>query len=601
VVRAGREAVQANGRGPGALVAVAAALGRLQPERPRVVAMTDPRERATRAEAGSPEILAAYPELSDVQLARLRAYGNPDELEVGEAAFAAGDPTYDLIVIEEGAIEVVRAAAVNAPEASVITFGPGAFVGELGLLTGQITYLTARVVERARVHRISPPQLRHLMAQDPELSDLLLRAFLARRRRLSAGPAARVLQIIGSELDSEAMALRTYAGRRALPHVWLDVDSLEGGSLMRAASLRAGDLPAVIAPDRTLLRATPGSLAQYLGLAYRQTNDRPADLTVIGAGPAGLAAAVYGASEGLRTVLLDAVAPGGQAAASARIENYLGFPTGVSGAELAQMAVVQAMKFGAQISTPCEVAALDTGSERLAAVLLDGTRVSSKAVIIATGARYRTLPLDGWKRFESAGIHYAATELEASGCAGQPVTVIGGANSAGQAALFLASSDRLVTLAIRGPDIAAGMSRYLIDRILADPRIEVRAATEITRLDGEHGLEHITLTHRPTGEDETRACRGLFCFIGAEPATGWLTGVALDRNGFVRTDVQLTPDDLDGTWAALGRSPLPFETSVPAVFAAGDVRLGSMKRVAAAVGEGASAVRSVHRAIGVLS
>jgi thioredoxin reductase (NADPH) len=439
------------------------------------------------------------------------------------------------------------------------------------------------------------------MAEDPELSDLLLRAFLARRRSLSAGPAARVLQILGSELDSEALALRTYAGRRVLPHVWLDADSLEGGCLMRAASLGARDLPAVIAPDRTLLRATPGSLAEYLGLAYRQASDKPADLTVIGAGPAGLAAAVYGASEGLRTVLLDAVGPGGQAAASARIENYLGFPTGLSGAQLAENAVAQAMKFGVQISAPCEIAALDTESERLAAVLVDGTHVSSKAVIVATGARYRTLLLEGWEKFEAAGIYYAATELEARGRAGQPVTVIGGANSAGQAALFLASSDRLVTLAIRGHDIAAKMSQYLVDRIGADPRIEVRAATEITRLEGGHGLERITLTYRPTGTEETRVCHGLFCFIGAEPATDWLTRVAVDRNGFVRTDVQLTPNDLDGTWAALGRSPLPFETSVPAVFAAGDVRRGSMKRVAAAVGEGASAVSSVHRAIGVLS
>ena len=254
-----------------------------------------------RTDDGSPEALDAYPELSDGQLARLCARGSRDELEVGEAAFAAGDPTYDLIVVEEGAIEVVRAATLGAPEASVVTFGPGAFVGELGLLTGQRSYLTARVVERARVHRISPPQLRRLMAEDPELSDLLLRAFLARRRRLSAGPAARVLQIIGSELDSEALALRTYAARRSLPHVWLDVDSLEGGCLMRAATVSTQNLPAVIAPERTLLRATPGSLAQYLGLSYRHASDKPADLTVIGAGPAGLAAAVYGASEGLRT------------------------------------------------------------------------------------------------------------------------------------------------------------------------------------------------------------------------------------------------------------------------------------------------------------
>jgi thioredoxin reductase (NADPH) len=479
--------------------------------------MTHGPKKPAPAGAGSSEALGANPELSEGQLARLRAYGSRDELEVGETAFAAGDPAYDLIVIERGVIEVLRPATLNAPEVRVVTFGPGAFVGEMGLLTGQTTYLTARVVERASVHRISPPQLRRLMAEDAELSDLLLRAFLARRRRLSAGPAARVLQIIGSELDSEALALRTYAGRRVLPHVWLDVDSLEGGSLMRAASLTAKDLPAVITPDRTLLRATPGSLAEHLGLTYHQASDKPADLTVIGAGPAGLAAAVYGASEGLRTILLDAVGPGGQAASSARIENYLGFPTGVSGAELTVNAVAQAMKFGAQISTPCQIAALDTESELLAAVLVDGTRISSKAVIVATGARYRTLALEGWEKFEAAGINYAATELEARGCAGQPVTVIGGANSAGQAALFLASADRLVTLAVRGPDLAAKMSRYLVDRILADPRIEVRAATEITRLEGEHALERITLTHGPTRDEETRACRGLFCSSGQSP------------------------------------------------------------------------------------
>ena len=259
------------------------------------------------------------------------------------------------------------------------------------------------------------------------------------------------------------------------------------------------------------------------------------------------------------------------------------------------------MKFGAQISAPCEVAALDIDGEQLAATLTDETRVSAKAVVIATGARYRKLALAGWEGFEGAGIYYAATELEARRCAAEPVTVVGGANSAGQAALFLAASGAVVTLAVRGPDLAAKMSQYLVDRILADPRIDVRTATEVTGLEGDRALERITLTDRPTGDEEARACRGLFCFIGAEPATGWLARTALDQGGFIRTDAQLTPDDLDGTWAALGRSPLPFETSVPAVFAAGDVRSGSLKRVAAAVGEGAGAVSSVHRAIGVLS
>jgi thioredoxin reductase (NADPH) len=310
-----------------------------------------------------------------------------------------------------------------------------------------------------------------------------------------------------------------------------------------------------------------------------------------------LAAAVYASSEGLTTVVLDALGPGGQAAATTRIENYLGFPSGVSGAELAERAETQALKFGAQLSSPCEIVSLDV-DEHLHAVLADGTAIASRALIIASGAHYRSLRLERWDEFVGAGIFYAATELEARPCANGPVTVVGGGNGAGQAALFLASCGCDVTVAIRRPEIESGMSRYLVDRLLANPKITVRGGTEVTRLDGGHVLESISLAG-PDGELHEQACGGLFCFIGAEPATGWLSGVALDEHGFVRTDVQLTADDLGETWSALGRAPLPFETSLPGVFAAGDVRHGSMKRVAAAVGEGASAVRSVHAAIGV--
>ena len=310
-----------------------------------------------------------------------------------------------------------------------------------------------------------------------------------------------------------------------------------------------------------------------------------------------MAAAVYASSEGLTTTVLDAVAPGGQAATTTRIENYLGFPSGISGAELAERAETQALKFGARLSTPCEIVAVDI-DEHLHAVLADGTAIPTRALIIASGARYRSLPLERWDEFAGAGIFYAATELEARSCADGPVTVVGGGNGAGQAALFLASCGCDVTVAIRRPEIESGMSRYLVDRLLANPNITVRGGTEVTRLDGEHVLESISLAD-PAGELHDQACHGLFCFIGAEPSTGWLTGVALDEHGFVRTDVQLKTDELGDTWAALGRAPLPFETSVPGVFAVGDVRRGSMKRVAAAVGEGASAVRSVHTAIGV--
>jgi thioredoxin reductase (NADPH) len=539
------------------------------------------------------------PDLSEAQLARLRAYGTREEVAAGELVIRAGDPTYDLIVVERGTVDVVRPATRATPEATVIRLGAGGFIGELDLVTGMRPWLSARVVEAGSIHRIPPPRFRRMMAEDDDLSAIILRALIARRERLRFGATAQSLEIVGSATDPVASALRSYAMRRALPHVWVDAGSAEGRALLDATGLRDEDLPAVFAGESTLLRATPGELAEHLGFAYRPMGEGVADLVIVGAGPAGLAAAVYGASEGLRTVVLDAVAPGGQAAASARIENYLGFPTGLGGAELSQRAVVQAMKFGAQLSAPCGVAALETGEDGLAAVLADGTRIAARAVIIATGARYRSLPLPRWDELVGAGISYAATEMEVRGAVGRPVAVIGGANSAGQAALALAPVAGSVALVIRGADIAAGMSSYLVERILSDPRIEVRTSTEVTGLEGGAALEGIVLTDRATGAAETRPCEGLFCFIGARPATAWLREIALDEDGFILTDLRLTPDDLGEAWRALGRAPLPFETSVPGVFAAGDVRHGSMKRVAAAVGEGASAVRSVHMALAV--
>jgi thioredoxin reductase (NADPH) len=539
---------------------------------------------------------AAFPRLTEAQFARLTSFGAPETVEAGEVLYGPGDPTYDLIVMEDATVEIVQPATRDAPEESLVRFGPGAFLGELNLLTGQAVYLIARVVENGRVHRIAPASFRRLMAEDPELSDILLEAFQARREILTHNGASRGLEIIGSAMDPVSLALRTYAARRRLPHLWFDADSVAGHSLLKAASLTSADLPAVLLPDRALKRATPGELAETLGLTFRGDSGGSVDLAVVGAGPAGLAAAVYAASEGLNTVLLDGVGPGGQAAASSRIENYLGFPSGISGAELAERAETQSLKFGARLSTPCEVVAINC-DEHLNAVLDDGTEIPTRALMIATGARYRSLPLERWDELVGAGIFYAATELEARTCAGDPVTVIGGGNGAGQAALFLASCGCDVTVAIRRPEIESGMSQYLVDRLLASPKVTVLGGTEVTRLEGGHVLESISLAG-PAGETE-QACRGLFCFIGAEPATGWLSGVALDEDGFVRTDVQLAADELGEIWSVLGRGPLPFETSVPGVFAVGDVRHGSMKRVAAAVGEGASAVRSVHTAIGV--
>ena len=551
-----------------------------------MVSMSDPDPRS--------DSTAIAPALTDQQFARLLSYGTSEPVAVGDIVFAAGD----LVVIEAGVVDVVREATKDAPEAVVARHGAGRFLGELNMLTGQTVYLTARVVEAGRIVRIPPDRFRRIMAQEPDLSTLLLRAFEARRLLLRE-TASRSVEIVGIESSAQSLALRSYAARQGLPHLWFDAESVAGVALMRLAEVSTLDLPVALVPGRTITRATPGVLAQTLGLSFREQPGEHVDLTVIGGGPAGLAAAVYGASEGLTTILVDAVAPGGQAAASSRIENYLGFPDGLSGSDLTARAAIQALKFGARLFSPCEVATLRTGDASLRVELVDGTAFNTRAVVIATGARYRALPLPRWSDFEGAGIYYAATALETRGLENRPVAVVGGANSAGQAALFLASRGCAVRLVIRAADIGRGMSQYLVERIVADPRISVHTSSEVTALDGRTSLASIGLTDRSTGEAVTAECVALFCFIGATPATDWLEGVAVDDDGFVLTDTQLAPDDLGADWAALGRAPLPFETSIPAVFAAGDVRHGSMKRVAAAVGEGASAVASVHAAIGV--
>jgi thioredoxin reductase (NADPH) len=541
---------------------------------------------------------SAVPQLSGPQFDRMAAYGAAQPVQVGDVVFGPGDVDYDLVLVESGWIEIVSPATGDEPESVVARYGPGGFLGELNFLTGQTAYLMARVTEAGRIHRISRAQFRRLMAGEPDLSDILLRTFLARRDLLRDGPAARAIAILGSELSADSLALRTFAARQRLAHVWVDADSAAGRALAESTQITAADLPAVITGHQVLRRATTGQMAQALGLAYRHTGTKPMDLTVIGSGPAGLGAAVYGASEGLNTVVLDAVGVGGQAAGSSRIENYLGFPSGLSGQELTQRAALQAMKFGAQLSSPCRVVDLDTNGAHLTVMLSDGTTIESRAVLIATGVHYNTLPLERWIEFEGAGIYYAATELEARVCRTQPVTVVGGANSAGQAALFLASRGCQVTLAVRGSHVAATMSAYLVARLRAHQRVQIRVDTEVTGLSGGSSLQRITLTDNSTGEVSEHPCAGLFCFIGARPETQWLPDLALDRAGFIRTDAQLDPEELGATWAALGRPPLPYETSMPTVFAAGDVRLTSLKRVASAVGEGASAVRSIHTALG---
>lgn len=533
----------------------------------------------------------AFPALDDAELAALSALGTRRSVAAGEHLYQAGDVGYDFFVVLSGLIEAY--IVQDGVERVIVRHGPGRFLGELNLLTGLRVFVSTRVVEAGDVIAIDRSTFRRLIATSPALGNKILAAFLARRALLIADGASS-LRVIGSRFSPASMRLREFLSRLRVPHQWLDVEThgdIEGA--LQGAEVDVEELPIVIAPGTVLRRATPGEVSDYLGLTLSRLPDRCFDLVVVGGGPAGLAAVVYGASEGLRTLGLEMTAVGGQAGASSRIENYLGFPLGISGTDLTLAALIQAEKFGAEISIPCVASQLGERAGHLVIRLSDGTEVAGRAVIAATGARYRRLDADRLEDFEGAGVHYSATKLEADMCAGAPVTVVGGGNSAGQAALFLAESGSPTTLVIRGGDVNKDMSRYLVDRILDDPRIDVRTNTQVTALEGDGALSAVRLVS-PEGEKSHR-CEALFSFIGAEPESAWLCGcAALDEHGFVLTDRALNDEQLDGRWKPLGRRPLPFETSQPGLFAVGDLRAGSMKRVAAAVGEGSSAVRVVH-------
>jgi thioredoxin reductase (NADPH) len=455
-------------------------------------------------------------------------------------------------------------------------------------------FVSARVVTPGEVVVVARDRLRQLMATKPRLGDIILAAFVARRGLLMTG-AAPAIRVIGSQFSPESLHIREFLTRARVPHEWLDADrDPQVEALLGHFGIPATDLPVVIATGTVLRRATPAHVAGYLGLTVDSLPEHSFDLVVVGGGPAGLAAAVYGASEGLRTLGVEMTAPGGQAGMSSRIENYLGFPMGISGAELTQRAIIQAVKFGASLTAPCTVVSLGSRAGYLVARLSDGSEVAGRAVIAATGASYRRLEASRLSEFEGNGVYYAATEMEARMCGLSPVVVVGGGNSAGQAAIFLSQGGCAVTLVIRGSDLGKDMSRYLVERVEADPQITLRARTTIVALDGDETLRAAHL-NGPEGTIVLPSA-GLFSFIGADPSSGWLNGcAALDERGFVLTDLSLTPEQLGPGWQTLARSPLPFETSHPGLFAVGDLRSGSTKRVAAAVGEGSASVRSVHQ------
>jgi thioredoxin reductase (NADPH) len=541
------------------------------------------------------DVGGAYPRLGESQIAQLSQWGERRRVDGGDVLFREGDENCDFYVILEGRVAIVEGYGTDE-ERELSVHGPGRFLGELNLFTGEVVFVTGVVREAGEVLVVPAEKLRQLVIQDPAICDLILHAHLVRRSILiGLGTGVRIL---GSRFDPDTRRLREFAARNRVPHQWLDLESRpEAESLLEELRVAPADTPVVVLPDRRVLRnPSNAELAAAIGLRANRPAPTGHDLVVVGTGPAGLAAAVYGASEGLSTVALDAVATGGQAGTSTRIENYLGFPAGISGLELATRAVLQAEKFGSEITLPVEAVALERRNGCTTIRLAGGGELMGRTVLIATGARYRKLDVPRLEAFEATSIFYAATEVEAQLCAGNPVVVVGGGNSAGQAALFLARRAVRVRVLIRGDGLTKSMSRYLADRIEREPAIEVLSNTEVRELVGHEALEGVIVEDNRTGERDRLDARAMFVFIGAEPHTGWLDGqLAVDRSGFVLSGRDVLASGNGASPWPLGREPAFLETSSPGVFVAGDVRSGSIKRVASAVGEGSMAVRLVHQ------
>lgn len=547
--------------------------------------------------AETPDLRGAFPRLDDTQVAALAGWGERRAVQAGEVIYREGEPASELIVILGGLVAMVE----GEDERELSLHGPGRFLGEVSVLTGQPAFLTAVVREPGEVLAVPVDRLREAVAEDARLGDLIVRAFLIRRSLLVELGAG--FRIVGSRFDPDTRRLLEFAARNRLPHRWIDLErDPQAEALLRGLGIGPEDTPVVIWRGHTVLRNPANAeLAHAIGLQPAGSSALDCDLLIVGAGPAGLAASVYAASEGLATLVLDGVAPGGQAGTSPRIDNYLGFPSGISGAELAERAVIQAERFGARISVSAQATALEGHDGHHVVRLDDGSVVRALTVLIATGARYRRLAVPGLAELEGISVYYAATWVEARHCAGDPIVVVGGGNSAGQAAVSLARHARRVHLVVRHEDLGRDMSRYLVDQIERNPRVDVLRCAEVRELIGHAALEAVVVADRRTGELRRMDARALFVFIGAEPHTKWLaTRLALDDRGFVLTGADAAGSSGDGEGSGPVSRPLPLETSRPGVFAAGDVRRGSVKRVASAVGEGAMAVRQVHERLELL-
>lgn len=535
---------------------------------------------------------AAFPTLDESQLSRLSrcAEASVERYKAGQTLFQAGDRGFKFFVVKSGEIEIVDDSG-EAPK-TVAVHRKGGFTGDVAQLTGQPAVVSAVARTDGEVYAVSQEALRQILNQCPDLGDIILQAFIARRQLLRESGSFTGLRVIGSRYSRDAFRIRDFLARNRVLFTFLDLESHpDVDGLLQRFGVNEADTPVVAWGGRLLLRnPSNAEIAQAIGIR-RPLDQTVYELAIVGAGMSGLAAAVYGASDGLSTVVLERTAPGGQAATSMRIENYLGFPTGLTGSELADRAVLQANKFGAILSVPAPVVGLKFQNAYSILTLEGGETVAAKCLLIATGADYRRLEVDGCSRFEGSGVYYAATSNEAQLCRGSDVVIVGGGNSAGQAAVFLAEQARKVYLVVRDNDLTRSMSRYLAGRIEQTPNIEVLYNTTVQRMSGDGHLASVEIVNNVTGETQTLEITALFSFIGAVPHTRWLPAeIERDAEEFVRTGPALSGSS---RWTA-ARQPFLLETSRPGVFASGDVRSGSVKRVASAVGEGAMAVQFVH-------
>ncbi|HEX3595664.1 MAG TPA: FAD-dependent oxidoreductase [Polyangiaceae bacterium] len=535
-----------------------------------------------------------WPELDERQLHRLARFGVEQALPAGTLLFDEGDFGVPFFVVLEGEVEVVHPR--GAIEEPIIVHTPGQFTGEVTLLSAGRALVRARAKTDVRVLRTEPAQLQTVIQTDSELSEIFMRAFILRRVGLILGHQGDAV-VIGSRHSAATLRLQGFLTRNGHPYRYVDVDvDADVQSMLDQFHVAVEDIPVLICRgDKVLKNPTNVEVADCLGFNTAMDTAVVHDLIIVGAGPAGLAAAVYAASEGLDALVVEAMAPGGQAGSSSKIENYLGFPTGISGQALAHRALNQAEKFGARFAVARTAVGLNCDGVPYVLEIEGGQQLRARAVVIASGAEYRKLELPSREKFEGVGIYYGATFIEAQRCDSEEVIVVGGGNSAGQAAMYLSQTARHVHVLIRGESLAASMSRYLIRRIEESANVTLRTRTRLVALEGNDALESVTWLDERSGNRETRPIRHVFTMAGANPNTAWLKGcLELDDNGFVLTGTEL-PKSKGGPGAP--RAPFQFETSLRNVFAVGDVRSGSVKRVAAGVGEGSACVQLIHKAL----